>query len=136
MERSVRRKPWASVGLRAGDPGPLVCVGTRIERVEYGQLSVLDHQGGVVDRIECGSALSAVAAGGNANDHRRSTRRMPLVAAIVDGRARYLDLLRLTVRSSDVLWSRYADSYIGFGLTPLMAIGLKKDKKGAVMELI
>jgi diacylglycerol kinase (ATP) len=29
-----------------------------------------------------------------------------------------------------------AHSYIGFGLTPLMAIGLKKDKKGAVMELI
>src|SRR5512133_2737348 len=53
LERSVRRQPWASVGLRAGDPGPLVCVGTRIERVEYGQLSVLDHQGGVVDCIEC-----------------------------------------------------------------------------------
>jgi diacylglycerol kinase (ATP) len=64
---------------------------------------------GIMD-VEGGSALSAVAAGGNANDHRRSTRRMPLVAAIVDGRARYLDLLRLTVRSSDLLWSRYAHS--------------------------
>jgi diacylglycerol kinase (ATP) len=85
---------------------------------------------GIMD-VDGSSALSAVAAGGNANDHRRSTRRMPLVAAIVDGRARYLDLLRLTVRSSDVLWSRYAHSYIGFGLTPLMAIGLKKDKKGS-----
>jgi diacylglycerol kinase (ATP) len=82
------------------------------------------------------SAVSAVAAGGNANDHRRSTRRMPLVAAIVDGRARQLDLLRLTVRTNDAVWSRYAHSYIGFGLTPLMAIGLKKDKKGIVMELI
>jgi len=61
---------------------------------------------------------------------------MPLVAAIIDGRARHLDLLRLTVRSNDALWSRYAHSYIGLGLTPLMAIGLKKDKKGAVMELI
>lgn len=90
---------------------------------------------GIMD-VDGSSALSAVAAGGNANDHRRSTRRMPLVAAIVDGRARYLDLLRLTVRSGDVLWSRYAHSYIGFGLTPLMAIGLKKDKRGAFMELI
>lgn len=81
---------------------------------------------GIMD-VDGSSALSVVAAGGNANDHRRSTRRMPLVAAIVDGRARYLDLLRLTVRSSDVLWSRYAHSYIGFGLTPLMAISLKKD---------
>jgi diacylglycerol kinase (ATP) len=83
-----------------------------------------------------GSAVSAVAAGGNANDHRRSTRRMPLVAAIIDGRARHLDLLRVTVRTSNAVWSRYAHSYIGLGLTPLMAIGLKKDKKGTVMELM
>jgi diacylglycerol kinase (ATP) len=83
-----------------------------------------------------GSAVSAVAAGGNANDHRRSTRRMPLVAAIIDGRVRHLDLLRVTVRTSNAVWSRYAHSYIGLGLTPLMAIGLKKDKKGTVMELV
>jgi diacylglycerol kinase (ATP) len=63
---------------------------------------------GIMD-VEGSSALFG-GAGGNANDHRRSTRRMPLVAAIVDGRARYLDLLRLTVRSSDLLWSRYAHS--------------------------
>jgi diacylglycerol kinase (ATP) len=90
---------------------------------------------GIMD-VEGSSALSAVVARGNANDHRRSTRRMPLVAAIVDGRPRHLDLLRLTVRTNDALWSRYAHSYVGFGLTPLMAIGLKKDKKGAAMELI
>jgi diacylglycerol kinase (ATP) len=90
---------------------------------------------GIMD-VEGSSAVSAVAAGGNANDHRRSTRRMPLVEAIVNGRARKLDLLRLTVRTNDALWSRYAHSYIGFGLTPLMAIGLKKDKRGTVMELI
>jgi diacylglycerol kinase (ATP) len=58
------------------------------------------------------------------------------VAAIVDGRARQLDLLRLTVQTNDALWSRYAHSSIGFGLTPLMAIGLNKDMKGTVMELI
>ena len=90
---------------------------------------------GIMD-ADGSSAMSAVAAGGNANDHRRSTRRMPLVAAIVDGRARHLDLLRLTVRTNDAVWSRYAHSYIGFGLTPLMAIGLNKDMKGTVMELI
>jgi diacylglycerol kinase (ATP) len=90
---------------------------------------------GIMD-VEGTNAVSAVAAGGNANDHRRSTRRMPLVAAIVDGPARQLDLLRLTVRTNDAVWSRYAHSYIGFGLTPLMAIGLKKDKKGVAMELI
>jgi diacylglycerol kinase (ATP) len=55
---------------------------------------------GIMD-VQGSSAVSAVAAGGNANDHRRSRRRMPLVAAIVDGRARQLDLLRLTVRTND-----------------------------------
>jgi diacylglycerol kinase family enzyme len=90
----------------------------------------------VVNGIMDVEGSNAVSARGNANDHRRSTRRMPLVAAIVDGRARYLDLLRLTVHTNDALWSRYAHSYIGFGLTPLMAIGLKRDTKGTVMELI
>ena len=84
-------------------------------------------------------ALAAVAAGGNANDHRRSTRRMPLVDAIVaahaTGRPRHLDLLRLTVRSADRTWSQYAHSYIGFGLTPLMAVGLNRDRKGTIAEL-
>ena len=85
-------------------------------------------------------ALTAVAAGGNANDHRRSTRRMPLVDAMVPahvrGRPRHLDLLRLTVRSADSEWNQYAHSYIGFGLTPLVAVGLKRDWKGTIAELL
>lgn len=82
------------------------------------------------------TAVAAVAAGGNANDHRRSTRRMSLIDAIVLGRERRLDLLQLTVQTGEYRWSRYAHSYIGFGLTPLMAIGLRRDKKGTVKELI
>jgi len=90
---------------------------------------------GIMD-VASNSAVAAVAAGGNANDHRRSTRRMSLVDAIVRGRERRLDLLQLTVQTGESRWSRYAHSYIGFGLTPLMAIGLKRDKKGTVKELI
>ena len=94
---------------------------------------------GVLD-VSGTEALAAVAAGGNANDHRRSTRRMPLVDAIVaahaTGRPRHLDLLRLTVRSADRTWNQYAHSYIGFGLTPLMAVGLKRDRKGTIAELV
>ena len=93
---------------------------------------------GVLD-VSGNEALAAVAAGGNANDHRRSTRRMPLVDAIVaahaSGRARHLDLLRLTVHWADGEWSQYAHSYIGLGLTPLMAVGLKRDRKGTIAEL-
>ncbi|WP_344808662.1 diacylglycerol/lipid kinase family protein [Microlunatus ginsengisoli] len=94
---------------------------------------------GVLD-VPDSHALAAVAAGGNANDHRRSTRRMPLVEAIASahhtGRARFLDLLQLTARSADAGWSRYAHSYIGLGLTPSMAVGLKRDRKGTVAELL
>jgi diacylglycerol kinase (ATP) len=93
---------------------------------------------GVLD-VAGSSALAAVAAGGNANDHRRSTRRMPLVDAIVaariEGRARHLDLLRVTVSTAGTEWSHYAHSYIGFGLTPVMAVGLKRDRKGTLAEL-
>jgi diacylglycerol kinase (ATP) len=93
---------------------------------------------GVLD-VSGTEALAAVAAGGNANDHRRSTRRMPLVDAIVTahtrGHPRHLDLLLLTVRSADSEWNQYAHSYIGFGLTPLMAVGLNRDRKGTFAEL-
>jgi diacylglycerol kinase (ATP) len=65
---------------------------------------------GVMDAIG-NEAVSAVAASGNANDHRRSTQRMPLVHAIVGGRARYLDLLHLTVRTNHTAWSHHAHSY-------------------------
>jgi diacylglycerol kinase family enzyme len=94
---------------------------------------------GVLD-VSGTQALSAVAAGGNANDHRRSTRRMPLVDAIVaahaTGRPRHLDLLRLTVCSADLTWNQYAHSYVGVGLTPVMAVGLNRDRKGTVSELL
>jgi hypothetical protein len=63
---------------------------------------------------------------------------MPLVDAIVaahvTGRARCLDLLRLTVCSADGEWSQYAHSYIGFGLTPLMAVGAETDRKGTIAD--
>jgi diacylglycerol kinase family enzyme len=93
---------------------------------------------GILD-VAGSEALAAVAAGGNANDHRRSTRRMPLVDAIVaahiSGQARYLDLIRFRVSSGGTEWSQFAHSYIGFGLTPLMAVGLKRDRKGTISEL-
>jgi len=93
---------------------------------------------GVMDVAGSG-AVAAVAAAGNANDHRRSTRRMPLVDAIVaahlEGRARNLDLLRIMISTGGAEWRHYAHSYIGFGLTPVMAVGLKRDRKGTLAEL-
>jgi diacylglycerol kinase (ATP) len=81
-------------------------------------------------------AVCAVLAAGNANDHRRSTGEQPLVDAIVDGKVRRIDLLRLTVGSDSAAHTRYAHSYIGMGLTPIVAIDLEKGGKGSFKEIV
>jgi len=82
------------------------------------------------------NAVCAVLAAGNANDHRRSTGEQPLVDAIVTGDVRHIDLLRLTVCSDSGARTRYAHSYIGMGLTPIVAIDLEKGGKGSFKEIV
>jgi diacylglycerol kinase (ATP) len=81
------------------------------------------------------SAVCAVLAAGNANDHRRTTREQPLADAIVAGTVTRIDLLRLTVAGTPA-WTRYAHSYIGLGLTPVVAVDLEKGSKGSLKEMI
>lgn len=79
-------------------------------------------------------AVCAVLAAGNANDHSRVTGRKPLAEAITEGQARRIDLLRISMGPAGTE-SAYAHSYIGFGLTPVMAIDLEKGSKGALKEM-
>jgi diacylglycerol kinase (ATP) len=81
-------------------------------------------------------AVAAVRAAGNANDHRRVTRERPLADAIVAGDVRRIDLLRLTVGSGPDARVRYAHSYIGVGLTPVVAVDLEKGGKGSWKEIV
>jgi diacylglycerol kinase family enzyme len=81
-----------------------------------------------------GSALAAVLAAGNANDHRRATRQRPLADAIVEGDTSRLDLLRLTIGSEQDV--RYAHSYVGLGITPAVALELEKGGKGSLREIV
>ncbi len=80
-------------------------------------------------------AVSAVLGAGNANDHRRVTGRKPLAEAIAAGETRRIDLLRITFGSGREQHSEYAHSYIGFGLSPVVAIDLEKGGKGALTEM-
>ncbi|MDT0193834.1 diacylglycerol kinase family protein [Arthrobacter sp. AB6] len=80
-------------------------------------------------------AVCAVMAAGNANDHRRTTGTRPLGAAITGGAVRHIDLLRIRTGDGPDAAAEYAHSYIGFGLTPVMAIDLEKGSKGALKEL-
>ncbi|MCU1634394.1 MAG: putative diacylglycerol kinase catalytic domain [Micrococcaceae bacterium] len=79
-------------------------------------------------------AVCAVLAAGNANDHSRVVGRKPLAEAITEGQVRRIDLLRISMGQPDAT-AVYAHSYIGFGLTPVMAIDLEKGSKGAIKEM-
>ncbi|GGG71497.1 hypothetical protein GCM10011374_40210 [Kocuria dechangensis] len=81
-------------------------------------------------------AVCAVAAAGNANDHQRTTARRPLPQAVAAGHVRQMDLLHLTVGDGPGAEAVYAHSYIGFGLTPVVAIDMEKGNKGALKELV
>lgn len=82
------------------------------------------------------NAVCAVMAAGNANDHRRTTGTAPLEEAIAGGNVRHIDLLRIRTGNGEDAAAEYAHSYIGFGLTPVMAIDLEKGSKGALKELL
>jgi diacylglycerol kinase (ATP) len=81
-------------------------------------------------------AVCAVRAAGNANDHRRVTRERPLADAIVAGQVRRIDLLRLTIGEGPDTEIRYAHSYVGVGLTPVVAVDLEKGGKGSWREIL
>ena len=80
-------------------------------------------------------AVCAVLAAGNANDHSRIIATQPLEHAIAAGAVRNIDLLRITTGKGADAPAEYAHSYIGFGLTPVMAIDLEKGSKGALKEM-
>jgi diacylglycerol kinase family enzyme len=90
---------------------------------------------GVMQAGDTGT-VCAVMAAGNANDHRRTTGEEPLADAIVAGEVRHLDLLRLTIGHGPDAVVRYAHSYIGMGLTPIVAVDLEKGGKGSLREIV
>ncbi|MFW5471417.1 diacylglycerol/lipid kinase family protein [Knoellia sp. CPCC 206435] len=81
-------------------------------------------------------AGTAVLAAGNANDHRRTTKERPLAEAIAEGGVSRIDLLRFTAGGAAGDMVRYAHSYIGLGLTPVVAIELEKGDKGSLREMV
>jgi diacylglycerol kinase family enzyme len=59
-----------------------------------------------------------------------------LLEAVREGPVRHIDLLRITFGQAQPEQVHYAHSYIGFGLTPLMAIGIERGGKGKFLELL
>lgn len=82
------------------------------------------------------NAVCAVMAAGNANDHSRIIGTKPLEEAIAEGHVRHIDLLRIHTGQNEGEPMEYAHSYIGFGLTPVVATELEKGGKGALTEMV
>ena len=66
---------------------------------------------------------------------RRTTGTKPLEEAIAEGNVWCIDLLRIHTGPGKEAPATYAHSYIGFGLTPVMAIDIEKGSKGALKEM-
>jgi len=90
---------------------------------------------GVMD-VPGSKAVCTVLPAGNANDHYRSLPVRTFTEAVSPGVGRRIDLLRITLRTGTQERVLYAHSYVGFGLTSLMAIGIEQGGKGKVLELV
>lgn len=88
-------------------------------------------------QAEGAKPVCAVLPAGNANDHYSDTSRSTLPEAIVKGETNNVDLLYIKVeRGGKKALERYAHSYIGLGLTPVVAAELNRHSLNAFREII
>lgn len=74
-------------------------------------------------------ATTGLLPAGNANDHYHNLHSKDLIEQIIDGdEPTKIDLLKLISTSKAAPIERYAHSYIGFGLTPVIGNELNKTK--------
>jgi diacylglycerol kinase family enzyme len=78
-------------------------------------------------------AISAVLPSGNANDHSRVMQDRPLYETIIKNKISKIDLLKVEIKGKTRL-VRYAHSYVGLGLTPVVATELNRHTLNAFRE--
>ncbi len=84
---------------------------------------------------EGASPFCAVMPAGNANDHARVVYSSELLSSIVRGNTRAIDIIKLTCTNELETKQRYAHSYIGFGLSPAIAVELNKTDLNVIKEI-
>lgn len=84
---------------------------------------------------EGAAPICAVIASGNANDHSRTLHNDDLIASITNENTHPIDVLKLVIEHTSGTTERYAHSYIGLGLTPVVAVELNKTDLNALKEL-
>ena len=73
---------------------------------------------------------------GNANDHHRNLYDGDMVERIMSGKPKKIDVLMLEATAGGKKIQRYAHSYIGFGLTPIIGAELNKIKLNFFTEIL
>ena len=90
--------------------------------------------GALKAQSEGATPMTGILPAGNANDHYRNLHKKDLVAAIVARKPRSIDVLKLAAISKGEHIERYAHSYIGFGLTPIVGNELNKTTLNPLKE--
>lgn len=80
--------------------------------------------------------ITSLLPAGNANDHHNSIADGDIVQAIKNQSIKSIDLLQLTSTSPENTISRYAHSYIGFGMTPDIGKQLTATKLNVLTEMM
>jgi diacylglycerol kinase family enzyme len=82
--------------------------------------------GALKAQLEGATPTTGLLPAGNANDHHRNLHGDDLIDLIVKKKTRRIDVLKMTAMVNGKLTDRYAHSYIGFGLTPIIGAELNK----------
>ena len=116
-------------------------LGYELTKASAGQLLLVSVSGdggynqlinGVMRAVDAGASapICAILPGGNANDHHSFVAQRTLLEAIAAGGLTKFDLLKVVTDQT-----RYAHSYVGLGLTPLVAVELNKHDLLAIKEM-
>lgn len=85
-------------------------------------------------QMDGAQATAGLLPAGNANDHHRNVHETNFVEAIEHGNEQIIDLLTCTGTVKGEVYSRYAHSYIGVGLTPKAGRELNKTQLNRIVE--
>lgn len=85
-------------------------------------------------QAEGATPICAVLPSGNANDHSRTLQDKEVIDLIKQGKVQTIDLLQLQIKTDNKTSVVYAHSYIGLGLTPVIATELNKTSLNALKE--
>lgn len=81
-----------------------------------------------------GNATVAVLPSGNANDHADTVGTDDFLTAIVRGDTKDIDCLRVSSSVDGKPWTRFAHSYVGFGMTPSVGRLLTQKRPNVLTE--